>query len=93
MGICRAVTVYAVGVSFDQTFSKVCVSRRHRRSPPQRRKLLAAFLFAKLFLWAFGVKEKAGKRFALTTFSELSGCKLNILTLNYAHLNPLPAFL
>ena len=46
-----------------------------------------------IFLWAFGVKEKADKQIALTIFCELSGCKLNIFTLNYAHLNPLPAFL
>ena len=30
----------------------------------------SAFLFAKLFLCAFGVKEKADKQFALIKFSE-----------------------
>ena len=58
----RLADVFAY-LSFGQAFSKACaVEAADASSPSQRRNALAAFLFAKLFLCACGVKEKAGGR-------------------------------
>ncbi|MBO5904709.1 MAG: hypothetical protein J6Q64_04975 [Clostridia bacterium] len=47
-----------------ELFQKLArVKAAHAFSPSQRRNALAAFLFAKLFLCACGVKEKADNRF------------------------------
>ena len=51
--------------SFDQTFSKVCeVKGEKPLSPPAGGEIpIRRFLFAKLFLCAYTLKEKADKRF------------------------------
>ena len=59
----RSADVFALLKSFGRAFSKARAGGGGvASSPSQRRNSLAAFLFAKLFLCACGVKEKAGGR-------------------------------
>ena len=59
----RSADVFACLKVLVELFQKLArVKAAHAFSPSQRRNALAAFLFAKLFLCACGVKEKAGVR-------------------------------